>query len=187
MPVIRLVLALLLSVLNISAVCAHEIESNRATMVLRDPTHVSLTLYVRYSDVLYRALATGRSHEEFLLACSAMKPDDFLRQVLRAQARLQLATKAVLDGKEAAIAGWVWPDAARTQAQLRQRVMEAMVGSGAHVHEQPLEIRADITSDKEIKSVNIQFAEEFGKILVVSYRPAQVLVEEKQLSPMIKF
>ena len=59
---------------------SHELSGNRATMVLRDETHIALTFYVDYPNVLYQLLAPAksqRSHREFLLAYSAMKPADF--------------------------------------------------------------------------------------------------------------
>ena len=187
----------------------HELSANRVTMVLRDETHIALTFYVDYPNVLYQLLAPAKSqrnHREFLLAYSAMKPEDFRQQVLRAQSRLQAETSAQLnDGTDVVITGWVWPDPARMQTLIQHEVMESMVGGDAranknangnapatatahaHAHESPTEIRASISHNTPIKSATIQFAEAFGKMLLVSYRPQQVWVAPKQASTLIKF
>ena len=184
----------LAAVFSSIAAQAHELPENRATMVLRDETHVSLTFYVDYPDVLYAVLAPKKSHREFLLAYAAMKPEDFRQQILVAQSKLQAETHATLNGgNPAIITGWVWPSAASIQTLIQKEVMESMVGSKSnasasqHTHEEPTEIRANITHDKPIKDANIQFAEAFGKILLVSYRPQQSWVETKQISSLIKF
>ena len=192
---------------------SHELSGNRVTMVLRDETHIALTFYVDYPNVLYQLLVpakTQRSQREFLLAYSAMKPEEFRQQVLRAQSRLQAETSARLnDGTDVVITGWVWPDPARMQTLIQHEVMESMVGGDAranknangnapatatatatahaHAHESPTEIRANISHDTPIKSATIQFAEAFGKMLLVSYRPQQVWVAPKQASTLIKF
>jgi hypothetical protein len=192
MFVARILLMGLVAFFSITSARCHELAENRATMVLRDDTHVSLTFYVDYPDVLYAVLAPKKSHREFLLAYSAMKPEDFQKQMLLAQSKLQAETRATLNGgKEAIITGWVWPDSARIQALIQQEVMESMVGANsnanAHTHQAPTEIRANITYDKPIKDANIQFAEAFGKMLLVSYRPKQIWVTPKQASALIKF
>lgn len=171
---------------------AHELPENRAAMVLRDDMHVSLTFYVDYPDVLHAVLAPKKSHREFLLASAAMKPEDFRQQILLAQAKLQAETRVTLNGgKEAIISGWVWPDVAKIQTLIQKTVMVSMVGTSAnantHSHVEPAEIRANVTHDKPINNANIQFAEAFGKILLVSYRPQQNWVATKQISSLIKF
>ena len=188
-------LGLLGMMLNITSVQSHELPENRATMVLRDDTHLSLTFYVDYPDVLQAVLAPKKSHREFLLACAAMTIDDFRKQILLVQTRLQTETRVVLNGvngaKGAVINGWVWPDAARVQAAIQQEVMALMAGNAAntyaHAHEEPTEIRANITQIAPIKSASIEFADAFGKMLLVSYRPQQIWVAPQQASPLINF
>jgi hypothetical protein len=192
MFVARIILLCLVALLSITSARCHELTENRATLVLRDEIHVTLTCYVDYPDVLYAVLAPKKSHREFLLAYSAMKPEDFRQQMLLAQSKLQTETRATLnDGKEAVITGWVWPDSARIQVLIQQEVMKSMVGGVAntnvHAHAPPTEIRANITSDTPIKNATIKFAEAFGKMLLVSYRPEQSWVAPKQTSSLVKF
>jgi len=65
--------------------------------------------------------------------------------------------------------------------------MQATVDPAAHFHEPPVEIHADANSAQEITSVKVRFPEEFQKVLVVSFRPNQVWVDTKSLSPDIRF
>lgn len=66
-------------------------------------------------------------------------------------------------------------------------MMQSLVDPNGHVHQDPLEIHADANAPEEIGGVKIQFPEEFQKVLVVAFRPTQVWVESKSLSPVIKF
>ena len=181
-------LAALLLAAALRPVAAHELQDNRATLVLRDNTHLAVTLYLAYADALHMALAPQRPIAEFLMAYSAMNPDQLQKELLRAQAKFQAATKLYLaTGTELAVTNWQWPNARQVQAMMQQRIMQAMVDPGGHAHDEPLEIHADANATEEITAIRAQFPEEFQKVLVVSYRPTQVWVEPKLWSPPIKF
>ncbi len=167
---------------------AHELQENRATLVLRDNTHLSVTLYIAYGDALHRALAPTRPLQEFLVMYSAMRPDQMQKELQRAQAKFEADTHLYLSmGREVPLTNWVWPEAKQVQAMLQQRIMQAMVDPNGHSHEEPLEIHAEVNARQEVITVRIQFPEEFQKVLVVAYRPAQLWAEPKTLSPVIKF
>ena len=169
---------------------SHELQENRATLVLRDKTHVSVTLYVAYTDALYQALAPQRPFAAFLLVYSAMKAEELEKELKKAQSHFEGATHFYLPGATArplTVTNWVWPDVKQVQALLQQRVMQSMVDASGHSHEQPVEIRADANAAQEITSLTVKFPEEFQKVLVVSYRPTQVWVDSKAVSPEIKF
>lgn len=170
------------------ACMAHELEENRATLVLRDKTHVSVTLYVALADALRLALAPQKPLPEFLAVYSAMRPEDLQEQLVRAQSRFQSRVRLFLPaGGEVPLTNWVWPDARKVQALFQQRIMQAVVDPAGHSHEDPLEIHAEVVTPVEITSVRVQFPEEFGKVLVVGYRPTQIWVEPKTVSPAIRF
>ena len=178
----------LVACLHASLGAAHLIEDNRAKLVMREPSHLTLTLYIRYSEVLYQALAPGRTYTVFLMSCAAMKPDEFKRLVLHAQAHLESETRAVVNGVTTVpILGWQWPDPAQVQATIKQQVIEAMVGGGEPTHDAPIEIHADILSHKEIKDASLRFPPEFKSVLFVWYRPEQIRVAPKQFSKFVKF
>ena len=182
--------ALLLALLLGPQSNAHELQENRATLVLRDKSHIAITLYIAYSDALHRALLPQRPFGSFLAIYSAMKPEDLQKELLRAQAKFEASIHMYLSpgpGRQIAIRSWIWPDAKQVQSMLQQRMMAAMVDPGGHAHDQPLEIHADAVAPADVGGLTIRFPEEFEKVLVVSYRPNQVWVEKKTLSREIRF
>lgn len=159
---------------------AHDLEENRATLVLRDKTHLSLTLHLNYSEVLHQALLPQREYGAFLMMYSAMPLDELQKQLGQAQRKFEAAlvvapTSSAAAAKAPKFAGWTWPDAKRVQTMLQHQVMQAMVEG--HVHEPPVEIRAEAVAASEIAAVMVQFPREFRKVLLVSYRPQQVWVD----------
>ena len=183
----RALVALLLLTL-IAPVFAHELQANRLTLVLRERHHVSMTFLVSYNEALHRALAPQRTYQEFVLEYSAMRPQEFRRRLLGAQAKFEKATHLGLpDGKEAAIRGWNWPDPGRVQATLQELVMQAVVKPGGHPQEAVVEIHVEATTTGDIASVSLQLPEEFQPMLVVSYRPSQVWVKAGTPSTAITF
>lgn len=178
----------LLLLLLVPSAAAHDIQDNRAKLVMYEDTHIAITLYIAYSDALHMALAPQRTMAEFLTMYSAMSPEQLQKELLKAQARFQAETKLYLaTGTELPITNWQWPDAKQVQAMMQQRIMQAMVDPAGHAHDQPLEIDADANAKELITAVRVQFPAEFQKVLVVSYRPSQVWVEPKVWSPTIRF
>ena len=180
--------ALLLSCLVAGGACAHEMQANRLTLVLRDRNHLALTFYVDFPDALHRILAPKRPFQEFALVHAAMKPQDFQKELLRAQAKIQASTRLTLaDGRDAAIVNWAWPEPARVHAALQERLMQAVVAPADHSHGEPVEIRAEVAAERDIDAVSVRLPEEFQQVLVVSYRPAQVWVGPSAPAAAIRF
>lgn len=180
---------LLLWALATSAV-AHELSSNRATLVLRDRQHLSLTFFVDYTDVLHQVLAPKRSMQEFVLTYSAMKPQEFQTQLLAAQRKLQSGTGlAFANGETAALTRWVWPQAAVVQNLLQQRAMQSVVAPADHSHAVQTEIRTEThaANPDDFTSVTLRLPPEFQQVLIVSYQPKQVYVKPGLPSPAIRF
>ena len=63
---------------------AHELPANRLSLVLRDETHLSLTYFVDYAEVLHRTLAPKQALLEFIVVYSAMKQGDFEAALVKA-------------------------------------------------------------------------------------------------------
>jgi hypothetical protein len=184
----RLALAALSLLLATSPVPAHELSESRATLVLRDSTHLTLTLYVAVPELLFRTLAARTPFGAFLVQYSTMDPTTFQREFLRAQSRIEQGTRLFLDdGRPLLLSRWIWPEAAAAQAILRERVMRETVGRDADSHGEPLEIRAEAVAQRSIRSVSIQFATELQEVLVVAYRPTQSWVAAGARSGGITF
>ena len=177
-------LALILAMCAVAR--AHDLEDNRATLVLRDPTHISVTLYLNYGEALHKALLPSRDYGAFLLIYSSMKPDELKKELAKAQTKFEGATQlATPNGARLKLTAWHWPDAAQVQAALQQQVMQAMVDG--HVHTPPLEIRADAVATTKIETLTARFPSEFQKILVVSYKPTQTWIDPTSPQAQIHF
>ena len=141
---------------------AHELVDNRATLVLRE-------------------------FAAFLLIYSSMDAAQFEKELARAQKRFQAQIHVFAPEKEAALSGWVWPDAKTVQAMLRERVMRTMVDPNVHAHEAPVELRAEAVAAQEITGARVQFPAEWQRMLVVWYRPSQQWAEGGTVSPVLRF
>jgi hypothetical protein len=167
---------------------AHELVVNRATLVLRDDTHVSITLYIAYADVLHAALAPRQTTAEFLTMYSAMNMQALQKQLTRAQALFQAGIKLYLpSGQPIALSNWIWPDPHQVQSMIQQRIMQAMVDPTGHAHDEPLEIHVDANSPQKVVAVRAQFPVQFQQVLVVWYHPSQFWVEPNTWSPALRF
>ena len=181
-------LCVLLTMTGAGSAGAHALAENRATFVLRDQNHVSLTLFITFSEALHRALAPERSFQEFVLAHAAMSPEAFTAALLEVQNRFQAETQVeTADGHRLFFERWIWPDPATVQLALRERALQALVAPSDHAHEATLEVRAECQAVKAIHSVRAKFPGAFARVLVVSYQPRQVWVEPLRASPEITF
>ena len=173
---------------SVLSVSAHELSENRATLVQRDASHVSVTLFIALPEALHQTLAPERSFQEFVLTYASMPQASFQNALLKAERQLQseLVFKAK-NGQPFTLDGWVWPELARVQTALQDRAMQALVAPGDHAHALALEIRVELRSAKPITSFQVQFPSAFKRVMAVSYRPKQVWVEPFMPSPAITF
>jgi hypothetical protein len=167
---------------------AHELQENRATLVQREAGFVAMTLYIDMPEALHRSLAPQRPFAEFAAAQASLAPDAFKAVLLRATTGMQSQMRAMAArGQPLAFERWVWPDAPLVQAALRERLMEAVVARGQHLHTVPSEVRAELHSVQPLSSLRVQFTPALGRVMVVSYRPRQVWVEAGSPSPAVAF
>jgi hypothetical protein len=169
------------------ACAAHELADNRATLVLRDRNHLTLTVYLSYPEALHQVLLPQREFAAFLLIYSSMDAGQFEKQLARAQRRFQAQIHVFVPDHEATLSGWSWPDAKTVQAMLRERVMRAMADPNVHAHEPPVELRAEAVAPQEVAAARVQFPREWQRVLLVWYRPSQQWVEGLTLSTVLRF
>jgi hypothetical protein len=171
-----------------AAAGAHELPSNRLTLVLRDDAHVSLTYFIDYTEALHRTLAPERAQREFIVAYLAMKPADFDAALAKAHAKLSAGTVLALPSGEAvAIRNWRWPDPVAARTLLQTRVMQMLSGDGHPDHDAVQEVHAEATPARAFTALAIRLPEQLGRVLVVSYQPRQAWVEPRAASTSIKF
>lgn len=166
---------------------AHEIETNRLTLVLRDRNHLSLSYFIDYPGALHRALAPSRPFSEFILTHSAMAPAEFQKAVSRAHERLQAGTTLGLVSGKLVITGWKWPSAERAQGLLREIAMAAIVAPSDHAHLPPLEVRAEAVASQSIDALDVRLPRELQEVVVVSYRPKQVVAKPDGKPARVRF
>jgi hypothetical protein len=184
----RLCIVALASWLATSSAAAHELSTTRATLVLRDSSHLTVTLYVGLPELLFRTLADQASFGAFLVQYSAMDPTAFQREYLRAQSRIEQGTRVSLEGgRPLPLGRWSWPDPAAAQSMLRERVMRETVGNRDDAHEEPAAVYAEAVTPQGIRSIYVQFPEELQQVLIVSYRPTQTSVAAGARSRAIQF
>jgi hypothetical protein len=184
----RTIVTTLLIASTMAMTQAHELPSNRLSIVLRDNTHLTLTYLIDYAQALHLALEPQRSMTEFSVIYSAMPPAEFQKVLLRAQGKFSSTTKITMpNGEQIAVSNWRWPDAAKVQAQLQQRVMQSVVAANDHRHEVAIEIQAEASANSKISALTLSLPESFGAVTVVSYKPTQTVVKPRSAAIPIKF
>lgn len=153
---------------------AHEVDTNRLTLVQRDARHLALTFYVDYVGLLARTLAPGASRAEFTALCAAM-PDERLRLQLRqAHALFERAVDIrTAAGERLRLAAFRWPEFRDARRVLRDEATQSVVGAATHVHASPTEIFADALSTTPADDLRVVLPPALGTVVVVSYRPVQ--------------
>ena len=153
----------------------HELTNSRATLVLRDQTHVSMTMYIDYTDALHRVLAPQRTMTEFVVAYATMPLPALRVELQKAQTRFISQLRLVsVSGGDVVLRNWSWPDAAAVRDMLQQQTMQAVVAPADHAHAPPMEIHVDANASLPISAMSARFPVEFQRVLVVSYKPNQV-------------
>jgi hypothetical protein len=181
--------ALLVTGMLVTGAHAHELQTNRVTLVLRDSHHLSLTFFIDYVDAIYDTLAPELPFEKFVMVHSAMAPAAFKQALTRAHKKLEADTQlTVPGGKALALTNWRWPDAVKVQDALKQRAMRMVVGSKEpHTHETAVEVQAEATASTTPASVTLKLPEVLQPALLVSYRPAQVWIAAKSGAKTVRF
>jgi|APCry1669188879_1035177.scaffolds.fasta_scaffold02401_3 hypothetical protein len=172
------------------ASCAygHELPDNRATIILREDRHVSVTIYLNWPEALRRTLSPARSLAEFVLVYSAMDSGHLKSALDRAELELGKAIQVTDNhGRKALVEKWAWPTDMETQAELRNLAAQLLIAPTQPPHDDPVEVRGDLVMTQRLDSVRVKFPREFDRVLVVSYRPSQVWVEKDRGPTEIHF
>lgn len=164
----------------------HDLPDNRATLVLRDGRHVSLTLYINYADALRRALSPDQALGEFLVAASAMPPKEFGAALRRAEEAFRSALRLEQpDGTRLALDHWMWPNAAQVQASLQRQAAATIIDPMDHAHEPPVEIRADAVAPAAVGALRVRFPAAFQRVMLVWYSARQTWAEPARATRIV--
>jgi hypothetical protein len=153
---------------------AHELESNRVTIVLRDDIHLNLIFRLDYLEFLHQLYAKELSQKEFILRFAALSDADFSSFVGKAQQHLIMETKLQKhSGTNLKIQHWKWPSTSSLQETLRGYAMQILVDPQADIHMKIIEIHADAVSEDNITSCNLTLPTALRTALIVNYKANQ--------------
>ena len=79
---------------------AHELETDRLTVIQREPNHLALTLRIDEIALMQRLLAPGSTRNEFLLACVALPPEALENKLSRARTLLPHSSRCATTAGE---------------------------------------------------------------------------------------
>jgi hypothetical protein len=182
MPVFGL--TVLINLLSIDAF-SHELQDNRAVLILREPNHVTLTLYLDYLSAMAQELSAKTGPDQFVIMSATLSPDYFQRLSTLAQSKFEAAIVLKSGtGAPMRFQNWRWPDPQKLQQEARSQIMQAITSGQDHPHSAPIEVSAEIFSPNPLSHVSIQFPASFGKVLLVSYRPNQKWLDAGKAEPV---
>ncbi len=164
---------------------AHDLPENRLRLVLREDNHIAATYFVNYTELMHRAFAPGKTYQEFAVQFASMDAAQFEPMLRQLDRQLGAETTVEVGGAVLHGTAGAFPSTAASQALIRKHVMGALTGS--QFHEEPTEIDFDVIAPVKVASVQVRMPSVLGRVMVISYRPSQVFVEEGTASKGIEF
>ena len=184
---VAIAVALTVSAPGVNLVFAHELEADRLTLIQRQDRLVEATWLVDLPAVLHRSLSPQEPYAEFLTRLAASGQPEVERVL--AQARAQWERDVVFKAPHP-IQGqwqrWVWPNAKTLQAAAQERLMQRV--SGDHAHPKPLRVQAQWLANSEpLDSLSVNVPPALRPLLVVAYRPRQIMMDRSSSTIQVRF
>ena len=153
---------------------SHELQENRASLVLRNERQISITFYLNLSELMHKTIAPKQNRFELVAKLAATSDDDFLKNYdfTKKNTEGSVFFKHT-SGKKIAVREWQWPDPKTAQKSMRELTMQTVVGSSSHVHENPIEVKLQIQSDMSIDSLMLELPSSMRPMTLVASRPKQ--------------
>ena len=179
---------LMLMVALQDAARAHDLVSNRLSLVQREANHVSLTLVIDYVQAMQAVAAPKASLKEFVIACTGMA-DGPLQRTL-GQAQLSLEQGLVLRDTQhrlLRVTALQWPSLGEARRMLQQAAMASIALGSDKIEPAALELQADVTSAQAIDGIEIQLPPALADMTVLSYKPVQTRVDALSHKATVRF
>lgn len=168
-------------------VAAHELESDRLTLVLRQDRLIEFTWRGDLLAALHRMMSPEEPYAEYLTRLAASSPlevDRLLEQALQRWAREWVLT--LEPSGKGQWQRWNWPRAKQVQAAAQSQLMQRV--TGAHEHPQPQSVTAQwLAATGPVQSLKVSVPPALRPLTVVSYRPRQSLVNVKDATVSVGF
>jgi hypothetical protein len=152
---------------------AHEINSNKLTLIMREKNHISLVFQINLIKAMNQVIAPQTGNGDFVLGLSGADPKIFQKAYDKTKTKIfngiQITTK---DQSKLVVKDWKWPDAKTIQNQFQSQIMEIMTGTHDHTKEPLVEINAELVSKLDLSEIKIQVLPEIQPILFISYKPS---------------
>ena len=151
---------------------AHDINSNKITLIMREKSHVSLIMNINLLKAMNLILAPQTKYADFILTFSNMDPKLFQKEYEKT--KIKISSGIILLSKDQSklpTREWKWPLASVLQSQCQVFVMELMTGNHDHSKEPILEVSTEIIDKTDKSSIQIQVLKEIQPILLISYKP----------------
>lgn len=151
---------------------AHDINSNKITLIMREKTHISVVMSINLLKAMNQAIAPETKYADFVLSLSNMDPKTFQKEYERTKAKiasgLYITSK---DQNRSFIRDWKWPSPIVLQNQFQVYVMELVTGTHDHNKEPIVEITGEFIDKTDKSKFLIQVSKEIQPALLISYRP----------------
>ena len=153
---------------------SHELQENRASLVLRNERQISITFYLNLSELMHKTIAPKQNRFELVAKLAATSEDDFLKNYdfTKKNTEGSVFFKHA-SGKKITAREWQWPDPKTAQKSMRELTMQTVVGSSSHVHENPIEVKLQIQSDVSLDSLLLELPSSMRPMTLVASRPKQ--------------
>ena len=186
MKAARFSAVLLTCLMPLANLHAHEIEGNRLQVVIRDSSHIQLSLWLNLVDAMMAEVPAAAAMP-WLAQHAAMSPGDFAATWQQHQTRLEQALALRVQDQAVPMLRWTWPAAATLQQQIRTRTMQMTVAPTDHVHAQVLEVRAEGRARRAVRDVSVQVPPAWQPILITVSRPQQQWLQKGAGSARFEF
>jgi hypothetical protein len=167
--IIILVLQIFLFLGNTSA---HDINSNKITLIMREKTHISVILSINLIKAMNQTIAPETKYADFVLSLSNMDPKTFQKEYEKTKSKIASGIYITSkDQNRSFIRDWKWPSPIVLQNQFQVYVMELITGNHDHNKEPITEITGEFIDKTDKSKFQIQVSKEIQPVLLISYRP----------------
>jgi hypothetical protein len=167
---------------------AHEVETNRLSLVQREPSHVSATFYVSPFDYFQPVLDAEVTQQLAYVHLASLDDEVFAALHTSAQAYYkQKITFKVNKDKWAQLSNWQFSNWQLIKTNVQQHLAQQLLNPGSHVHIEPVQFAVQLTSGPDLSPLQPYLPSNWGKILVVASKPKQIWLDSSQGRTWIKF
>lgn len=179
---------IILFFLNLNLCLAHELDENRASIVLRNETNISVTLYINIFDALHKTLAPQRDSFEFIGYLASLNETDFSKQWVLATHKLEQKIHVrLLSGEILKVSTTNWGAPQAVHKLFKEITMRSIIEKNRHLHSEPYEVKFQINANKPTNTLKVEIPEVLRPMTIVSNRIKQSRISSDRENAIIEF